>query len=879
MPALPAWNERTDLMFRPGLARLLAGALAALLLTSGARAVEEQPSQPRVVLVGINDYKDDQIKDRKHAEEDARALYDLFTNKTYLGADPKNVKLFLGKPDKKRNSQPATRKNILDALDWLAAESKRDDLTILVFIGQGGPLGVKSDRRTYFTADSTFKGRNKNSISAAEIGEHLKKLKSRKFLTFLDINFRGFKAKDVPETTLGRSPYREFLGDDGTDEHNFLPGRVAYLATNGLTGSLDLADHGIFTSVLLSGLKGEADKEGYEPDGLVTVSELTDYLMKNLPKLADDKGKTDEEKGQIPFVLGDRKGSTPITTNPAVVASVKQRLEKFDKLVEAGKVPEKLADEGRRLLRQMPSLDAQKDLRKAYQQLADGKLTAKKFEARRNEIFESLKLDRAIAEKFADKVLEGSQMLLDRFVRKVAQGDLVNSAVRGLYRRIHEKIPEDITDRLAGIKKLNEGELRKLLVDARMQLGKREDLAGQKDINIALQRMFGQLGDPYSTFIDPDTLEQFRKGTEGKFTGIGVQIRKDRASDMLLVVTPLKGSPAYKAGIKAGDLITTVTREVDKTGKPLDKPDVISTKGLSISEAVSKIVGKQGTKVKITVQRPGEKKPIVFEVARDTIELETVMGYKRKADDEWDFMADSTDKIGYIRLTQFTEHTFRDTVKAVKELKKQGLKGLVLDMRFNPGGLLYSAKNISDLFIDDGLIVSVRPRKGREIKELGESLESELSFPMVVLVNGDSASGSEIVAACLQDHCRAVVMGERSYGKGSVQNVENFAGGQVKMTTASFWRPNGKNLNKASTKGRDEDVWGVTPNKGYLLKLSFKESEDLKEHLDGTELIVPKGSTRKKANPEFKDRQMEMALKYLRGQIKLADSASGKTID
>src|SRR5262249_42066515 len=162
------------------------------------------------------------------------------------------------------------------------------------------------------------------------------------------------------------------------------------------------------------------------------------------------------------------------------------------------------------------------------------------------------------------------------------------------------------------------------------------------------------------------------------------------------------------------------------------------------------------------------------------------------------FMMDPEKKIGYIRLTQFVRHSARNMTKAMKELKDLGVRGLVLDLRFNPGGLLDSARDISDLFIDDGLIVTIRPREGKEHRMIGHSEGSHLDFPMVVLINEGSASGSEIVAACLQDHKRAIVVGERSYGKGSVQNVLPFAGGELKMTTASYWRPSGKNINKSS---------------------------------------------------------------------------------
>src|SRR5207237_1514097 len=162
------------------------------------------------------------------------------------------------------------------------------------------------------------------------------------------------------------------------------------------------------------------------------------------------------------------------------------------------------------------------------------------------------------------------------------------------------------------------------------------------------------------------------------------------------------------------------------------------------------------------------------------------------------------------------------------------IKGSVLDLRFNPGGLLDSAVKISDLFIDDGLIVSVRPRVGRETRFTGFREGSLLDFPMVCMVNGMSASGSEIVSAALQDHKQAYIVGERSYGKGSVQNIQRYEDGEIKLTTASFWRPSNKNLNKSSTSGKDEDEWGVTPDK--VVSLTAKERDDLFEAQHNSEI-------------------------------------------
>jgi carboxyl-terminal processing protease len=866
----------------------ISGLLAALVLLASfsatARAADEAKASasPKayIVLVGISNYADKQINPRPHAVEDVQALYDLFTKPQFLGVDKDHIRLLLGgSEDAARSSQPATHENILKAIKWVAAEAKPDDLVIFTFIGQGGTLGEKGDRLCYFASDSTVKDRQKNAVAAAEIGQDLEKLKSQKFCAFLDVNFKGFTPEtgSAAQPTLGEAPYKEFLGDDGTEDHLAHPGRALFLATNGLSQSLDLKDHGLFTQVLLDGLSGKADKEGYEPDGVITTDELTAYMNKEITDLANKFGKTKEEKRQDHFVLGGLRSHFVLTKNPEVTAKVQERLEKFTKLSkEDKKIDAKLAEEGQQLLSRMPKLESQRSLRKEYQKLVDGTLTTDKFLAAREEILDNTKLKRETAESFAEKVLEAAKMITDNYVKPVNLGEMIGWSIRGLYRRIDEKLPEELKGRLDRAKTLGAGDLKNLLADAREQLGKREDLDNHKDIDHALQQMLRHL-DPYTTYIDPETLSRFKIDTQAQFIGVGIQIRKDITTDMLQVITPIKDSPAYKKGIQAGDLITTITRTVDDEGKKLLQPEVISTKGLSTNDAVKKILGKANTPIKLTVTREGETNPIDFEITRNKVEVETVLGIKRKSDDTWDYFVDPDSKVGYIRLTSFARNSFRDMAKVMKDLKKQGLKGLVLDLRFDPGGLLDSACDISDLFIEDGVIVTIKPRVGKPHAFKGKAKESGTgysNFPMVCLVNGGSASGSEIVSACLQDQHRAVIMGERSYGKGSVQNIQDFEGGQLKLTTASFWRPNGKNLNKSSTKGGEEDEWGVTPDKGFLIKLSPKEREDLAEYQHNLEIIDHRAP--KETKPEFKDKQLDTAIDYLKGQIKTASRLPSK---
>ncbi len=858
-------------------------AVTAGLLASPGRAAEPAgPPKTYAVLVGVSQYADPQIKPRKHAEADAKALYDLVTDKTYLGIAPDDVKLLLGTPDDKRPSQPATRANVIQALTDVAAKAGRDDLVLIAMIGDGAAFGEKT---CFLVKDSTFKDRATNSVTSKDIETAVTKLKSQRLCAVMDVDYKSIDTgKEVHADPNLLDMLRVFVGNEDKEEHTLPPGRVVILSNNSVSHPLDLPSQGLFTKVVIDALKGAADKDGYEPDGVVTVDELDTYLEKEMPKLAREKGKTTEEKEQAAITWGARSNHFVLTHNPAAMPKVEERLKKL----EALKLDAEVTAEGRRLLTRMPKLKAEQDLRRAYQQLCDGTLAEDAFLKQRAENLAARKMDREAAETYAARTLRGVQMVRDQYVKDLNAGEMVGWAIRGLYRRVEEKVPAELKERLDKAKELRRSELEGLLADARERLGKREDLEGNKDVDLSLQMMMSNL-DPYTTYIDSDQLEKAKIEFQGNFTGIGVQIRRAAAKDALLVVTPIKGSPAYRAGLKAGDLITQIETDRDDMGKPLPAPKTFSTQGMRTETAVKHILGKPGTKVRITVQREGASQPLEFELRRGQVEVETVLGAKRKEDDSWDFYIDPDNKIAYIQLTQFNRGSFRDMEEAVKKLDKTGVKGLVLDLRDDPGGLLSAAVQISDLFIDDGLIVTIRPRVGQEQPYGGEHEGSYLNFPMVCLVNNGSASGSEIVAACLQDHKRAVIIGERSYGKGSVQNIQPFSptNGEIKLTTATFWRPSGKNLNKSSIKDYDkmskEELekldWGVRPDAGYVIKLDPKERFDLDTHLREREIIPRRDGPQKdakEAKPEFKDRQLEAALDYLRSQIKTAAQAPTK---
>jgi C-terminal peptidase prc len=854
-------------MSRLVLRGVLAGFVLALLTVLPAVRAEEAKTGPSayLVLVGISDYADKSIKPRAHAEDDVKALYDLFTNKDYLGADAQHVRLLLGKEDAARQAEPATRENILKALKWAAASAKRDDLVIFAFFGQGGPVGESGERRCYFASDSTVKDRAKNSIAASEIGQELDALKSQRFCALLEVNFTAFEPQ--PDVTLGKSPYREYLGDDGSEEHRPLPGRAVFLATNGLAPSLDLPAHGLFAQVVLDALRGAADKEGYEPDGVVTVDELATYLDKEMPPLGRKNLKNADDHVPFHYALHGPAIHFALTNNPAATAKARERLDKLANLVNEKKLPNKYAEEGNRLLGRMPRLESQRSLRREYQKLVDGQETLSAFEEKRQSILDQTKISHDEAVEYAKKVTKAIDIVAKNYVKEVNVGDLAASAVRGMYYSAEEKLPADIAEKLTKAREFSKDDLELVLADARGRLGNREDLGSHKDVDLTLQRMLLKL-DPHTTYFDPETKRRLDQEMRGSFYGIGVQIRKHELTDTLQVVTPIKDSPAYKAGIVAGDLITKITREVDSNGRPLTPVEVLPTKGLPLSDAVKKILGQPRTRVKITIQREGESDPKEFEIVRAMVELESVVGVKRKPDDSWDFWLDPEQKIGYIRLTTFANTSAHGMSRIIGQLQKDGLKALVLDLRFNPGGVLNGARDVANLFLDRGEIVSIKYRNGRGPTMSARAEGYQVEVPVVCLINGDSASASEIVSAALQDHHRAVIVGERSYGKGSVQTVHpDDDGGALKLTTASFWRPNGKNLNKTSTSGRDEDEWGVTPDAGYVVKLSRKERDDLEEHLHKIERIARRDMPAKESK-EFKDRQLDTALEYLRTRVK-----------
>ena len=305
--------------------------------------------------------------------------------------------------------------------------------------------------------------------------------------------------------------------------------------------------------------------------------------------------------------------------------------------------------------------------------------------------------------------------------------------------------------------------------------------------------------DPFTNLVWPWNVQDFEKTQQ--FFGIGVEISK--STGVLKVVSLLPDTPAYKSGLDADDEIIAVD------GEP--------TEDMTIYCAVSKITGPKGTDVELTIRRPatGETKDLT--ITRGKIKVQPLRGWIREVDGEWNYWIDPDNRIGYVRLTAFTETSGPDLDEVLRKLEKDGLNGLVLDLRFNSGGYLQSAAEVVDLFIKEGVIVKSIPRQGPPTYEIAHRSGTHPEYPLVLLINGSSASASEIVAGALQDshHMRATLVGQRSYGKGSVQVVTPFTGGgsQLKYTVAYYHLPSDQKVkNRYEQQELGSEDWGIAPD-------------------------------------------------------------------
>ena len=386
-----------------------------------------------------------------------------------------------------------------------------------------------------------------------------------------------------------------------------------------------------------------------------------------------------------------------------------------------------------------------------------------------------------------------------------------------------------------------------------------EDHVGSPDVDAmqeaAITGMLDTLEDPYTTWIPPRMQRDFDKQMSGAYVGIGAEI--DLEQDRLRIVSPLEGSPALEAGVRAGDVVMSI--------------DGTDTLGLSTDDCIDLLLGEEGDPVTIVVRRSdGEEKTI--EIVRRRIETKSVRGLRRKGE-TWDHVADAERGIGYVKLTQFTERSIEELRGVLEDFESQGVRGMILDLRFNGGGTLDGAIDVADLFLERGVIVSVRDRDGEGRSWTADDDDEDWMLPMVVLVNDASASASEIVAGALQSHGRAKILGERTYGKGSVQEVRVLPQnrGTLKLTTARYYLPDGRSLDRHP----EATSWGVDPDAGYVIDL---DSDAYGDMIESRRRLEPIAETTETIESDFDDPAW-IEREYLDPQLAAAMTALQARLD
>ncbi len=362
---------------------------------------------------------------------------------------------------------------------------------------------------------------------------------------------------------------------------------------------------------------------------------------------------------------------------------------------------------------------------------------------------------------------------------------------------------------------------------------------------------FGSL-DPFSTVIWPTDLDEFQKTTQGEFSGVGIQIQSDDDGS-LRVVSPLEDSPAYRAGIKAGDIVTHI--------------DGRSAKGITLNQAVKRITGERGTTVVLTV-RSQDGTVRDYAIRRDIIKVASVKGWIHRPGGGWDYFIDPDNRIGYVRLTNFTRTTSDDLKEAMKTLRAEGARGLILDLRYNPGGLLQAATEVADMFLDGGTIVSTRADRhtpNPPTVTIAHHDKDEFDLPTVVLVNQYSASASEIVSGALKDQGRALIVGERTFGKGSVQMLFPLSNREayLKLTTSHYYLPNGRCIHREE----NSQEWGVDPD--VVIEMTpeqMRAAIDARQELD----VLRSADTEAGDRPKIEAPEGEVTVEGGKLEVKMA---------
>ncbi|MEX0867585.1 MAG: S41 family peptidase [Pirellulales bacterium] len=390
-----------------------------------------------------------------------------------------------------------------------------------------------------------------------------------------------------------------------------------------------------------------------------------------------------------------------------------------------------------------------------------------------------------------------------------------------------------------------------------------EDVPREQLFAAAVRAMTDEL-DEYSGFVPRQDAAKYREDLDQHFVGIGVELHVDPETSELRLGNTIIGRPhpAWDAGLRPGDRIVAIG------GK-----DALQW---TADDAARAIRGPAGVPVEITVRREGEAEPIHVTVVRSEIDVDSVLGDYRGDDKKWVYRLRSDPRIAYVRLRTFGDQTVGELRTVLTDLKRQGeLNALIVDVRDNAGGYLKAAVEICDMFVDRGVIVTTRGRDGAIKDTYSAKAEGTfLGFPMVVLVNRESASASEIFAACLQDQDRAKLIGARSWGKGSVQEMISVEGGEsiLKLTTSSFWRPSEKNIHRLKD-AEESHEWGVQPDEAFRIEATEESEKQRREARQAIDRFDPGKPTPEAAHTLDYDPALQRAVEYLKQQLDAANTA------
>ena len=464
--------------------------------------------------------------------------------------------------------------------------------------------------------------------------------------------------------------------------------------------------------------------------------------------------------------------------------------------------------------------------------------------------------DRAMPEQFSDRLAIVIRSVADHYYYEIDNGELLRWAVKGLDERRDKAISERLAARLGQARALEMKELRGLLTEVANDCG--GDLRAHADS--AVKRMLARLDGRTQVIELGDGPIGFAPSS-----GIGVKLAVDPATGMIRVQYPFFNGPAYRTGLRSGDLIAEIIRpKREVPNEPPPGVEVIPTKGLTPTSALEHMAGDRGRSLYLNVRRPAIDKVLQFTVLCAKDEPETVFGVRRGTDDRWDHWLDPNRKLGYVRLAAFRDQTHKVMANELAALRMQGMKALVLDLRGNTGGSIFVLNRVAEMFVGEAPLYTLSVRdQGDELFE-GHPVKTHRDFPMVCLVDGATVRTAEVLAACLQDNQRAVIIGARTQGYASVEHFsvhgDTF---MMRVTTGIFFRPRGQKLDRISPPGKPSDEWGVTPDKGYELNLPAAERAQLRAHFEGQLVIPPPGRVAKEQAPAFKDRQLEAAIECL----------------